>query len=111
MREQRRLSRERQIMEHIEKSDVAGENRHRFLHVLKAKLDIFVRCRGDVASLPDFPRIDIEPEDRLPAPAFAQIKREQTNAASDIQDRLLRAAKTVRRRRDKRDRAAACSRT
>jgi hypothetical protein len=43
--------------------------------------------------LPDFSRSNIEAKGRLPATAFAQIKREQTKPAADIQDRFLRAAK------------------
>ena len=82
-------------MKHIEKSNVAGENGHRSAYILIAQMDVPIGGRGDGASLPDFPRIDIEAQERLPATAFAQIKREQTKPAADIQDRLLRAAKKL----------------
>jgi hypothetical protein len=39
------------------------------------------------------PRIDIEPEDRLSATAFPEVKREQTKPAPKIQDRLVRSTK------------------
>jgi hypothetical protein len=86
-------------MKHIEKSNVARENWNRFPHVLMAQIDVSIGARGDAAPLPDFPSIDIEAQDRLPATAFAKIKREQTKPAADIQDRVLRAAKEFVSRR------------
>ena len=86
-------------MKHIEKGNVAGENRNRSPDVLMAQIDVPIGGRGDGASLPDFPLIDIETQKRLLATAFAQIKREQAEPATDIQDRLLRAAKELVRGR------------
>ena len=75
-------------MQDIKESDVAGENRQRPLHIMQAKFDIFVLFRGDFAPVTDLSRIDIQSEHRLPAGALAEIKRQQTDAASDIQDRV-----------------------
>ena len=80
-------------MKHIEESDVAGENWNRSLDILMAKIDVPIAIRRDATSLSDFARVDIESEDRLRATAFTQIKREQTNPAADVQDRLVRATK------------------
>jgi len=82
-------------MKHIEKSNVAGENRHRSDYVLMTQIDIPIGGRGEAVSLPDFPRIDIEAQKRLPATPFAQIKPQQTKPAADIQDRILRVAKEL----------------
>jgi hypothetical protein len=79
-------------MKHIEQSNVAGESWNRSLDILTAKIDVPV-ARRDATSLSCFPRIDVESEDRLPATAFTQVKREQTKPAADIQDRLVRATK------------------
>jgi hypothetical protein len=62
---------------------------------LKAQVDIFVSLPRDVRSLPNFPFIDIQSEDWLPAPTLAQIERQQPHAASDIEDRFLRARKQL----------------
>jgi len=80
-------------MKHVEQSNVAGENWDRFLHILRAKIDVPVARRRDATSLPCFPRIDIESQERLPATAFSQIKREQTKSAADVQNWLVRATK------------------
>lgn len=82
-------------MKHIEQSNVAGESRERSPYVLLAQIDVPIGGCGDGASLPDFPRINIEAQERLPATAFAQIKREQAKPAADIQDRSLGAAKEL----------------
>ena len=80
-------------MKHVEQNYVAGERRNRSLDILRAKVDVIIARCGNATSLFDFPRIDIESEDRLPATAFAQIKREQTKSTADIQDRLVRLMK------------------
>ena len=78
-----------QIMENVEKSDVAGKSRERFLNIVKAKLDLFIIVRGDFRSVTNLSCVDIEAEHRLPAGAFPKIKRQETDAATDIQDRIL----------------------
>ena len=54
---------------------------------MKAKIDIAVLGGRDRHSVTNFAGVEIEPEDRLPAGAFAQIKREQSHAAADVEDR------------------------
>ena len=80
-------------MQHIEQSNVAGESWNWPLNILTAKIDVPMASRRDATSLSDFPRIDVESDDRLRASAFTQIKREQTKPAANIQDRLVRATK------------------
>ncbi len=80
-------------MKHIEQSNIAGENGNRSLDILMVKVDVAIASRRDATSLSDFARIDIKSQDRLPATAFTQIKREQTHPAADVQDRLVRVTK------------------
>ena len=76
-------------MQDVEESDVARESRQWLLHVMQAELDTFILFRGDFAAVTNLARIDIQPEHRLPAGAFPKIKPEQTDAASDIQHRMI----------------------
>lgn len=76
-------------MEDVEESDVARENRQWLLHVVEAKLDVLIMFRGDFAAVTNLARINVQSEQRLPAAALAKIKSEQTNAATDIEDRIL----------------------
>ena len=76
-------------MEHIEEHDVAAKLRERFLRILLVKTDIAIAISRRISGVPDFSRIDIEPGDRLRAAAFAQIKREQADAATDIENRFI----------------------
>jgi hypothetical protein len=64
------------------------------LDILRTEIDVLV-VRRDAYSPPNFPRIKIESEDRLPAATFPQVKREQANSAADIQNRFVRAAKQL----------------
>ena len=89
--QERCLLRHGQIMKHIEKRNVAGESRNRPLDISMAKIDLSITSGRDLSSLANFPRIEIESENRLPAAAFAQIKRQQTDATADIQHRFGRA--------------------
>src|SRR5688500_13992677 len=77
-------------MEDVEESDVALKNRQRLLHVVQAELDILISFRGDFTAVTNLARIDIQTKHRLPATAFPEIQPEQTNAATDIQNRILR---------------------
>ena len=76
-------------MEHIEEHDVAAKLRERFLRILLVKTDIAIAISRRISGVPDFSRIDIESGDRLRAAAFAQIKREQADAATDIENRFI----------------------
>ena len=76
-------------MEDIEERDVSLKLRDRFLDILLVKTDVPVATSRDIIGVPDFSRIDIESGDRLRAAAFAQIKREQTDSATDIENRLI----------------------
>jgi hypothetical protein len=86
-------------VKHIEKRNRTGKGRERSLNILRAKLDIFVTLLRNAHPLPDFPCINIQSQDGLPAAAFTQIKREQANTASDIEDRIVRAGKKLIGRR------------
>jgi hypothetical protein len=88
MREQRLLFRHRQIVQHIEESDVSAKFRERVLRILMTKFDIVVRRFRDPRTLSDFSRVHINSQDRLAASAFPQIKRQQPDTASHIEDRL-----------------------
>ena len=77
-------------MEDVEERDVARENREGLLHIVQAELDILILLRGDFAAVANFACIHIQTEDRLPAGAFSKIKPQQPNAATDIQDRVIR---------------------
>ena len=83
---------ERQIMQHIEEDNIPGEFWERLLNILVTEIDVRVVSPRDALALLDLSGVQIETEDRLVATAFAQIKREQTDAASDIEDRLARTA-------------------
>src|SRR5438045_781334 len=80
-------------MEHIEERDVAAKLRERFLRILLVKTDIAIAISRRISGVPDFSRIDIEADDWLRAAAFAQIKREQTDAATDIENWFIRSVK------------------
>ncbi len=79
-------------MQHIKKHNIPGEMREQSLNVLVTKIDVLVVVLRNALSLSDLARIQIKSEDRLPATALAQIKRQQTDTASDIENRLGRAA-------------------
>ncbi|MEY2558875.1 MAG: hypothetical protein QOE34_2300 [Verrucomicrobiota bacterium] len=79
-------------MEHIKKNHIAGEIRQRLLNILPAQFDALVMSLRDALSVPDLSRIEIEPQDRVPATALAKIKSEQTDAAAEIEDRPVRIA-------------------
>jgi len=80
-------------MQHIEESDVAGENGDRSQDILMAKIDIPIASRRDATALFDFSSVEIEPEDWLPAPALTQVKREQTQPAAYVQNWFVRTVK------------------
>ena len=77
-------------MQDIEESDVAGKSRQRLLHVVQAELDVLILLRGDLAAVTNFARIDVQAEHGMTASALAEIEGEQPNAATDIEDRILR---------------------
>jgi hypothetical protein len=87
-REQGSLLRLGQIMQDIEERDVAGKSRDRGLNILKAQFHIAITFGRDLTSVTNLARVDIQTEDRLGAGALAQIKRQQSNAAPDVQDRF-----------------------
>lgn len=77
-------------MEHVEESDVPRENRQRFPNILKAQLDIFIARRRDLRPVSDLSLVQVQAEHGLPALAFPQIKGQQPDAATDVQDGILR---------------------
>ena len=79
-------------MQHIKKNNVAGEVRQRLLNILVMKINVRVMGFDNSLAVPDLSRIQIESEDPLPANTLAQIKREQTDAAPQIENRLGRVA-------------------
>src|SRR5205085_8660921 len=89
MRQERVLRRLGQIVKHIKESNVAGENRNRSEHVLVSKIDIVIVGGGDPAPVANLARIQIEPEHRLAAGAFAKVKGQQADAAPDIENGIL----------------------
>src|SRR5881394_329471 len=79
MVQKRSLFRRRKIVEDVEERDVAGEFRNRFLDVVETKIDVAIISLGNTSAIPNFPGIDIQPDDRLAAAAFAQIKRQKSH--------------------------------
>ena len=80
-------------MEHIEERDVAAKLRERFLRILLVKTDIAIAISRRISGVPDFSSIDIESGNGLRAAAFPQIKREQTDAATNIENRFIQSVK------------------
>jgi len=79
-------------MQHIEKDNVSREFRERLLNILVTEVDVRIVSLRDPLALLDLSCVQVETEERVPAPAFAKIKPEQTNAASNVQDRLAQVA-------------------
>jgi hypothetical protein len=99
VREQRLLFRHRQIVQHIEERDVSAKLRERVLRILMTKFDIVVARLRDPRTRPDFSRVHINAQDRLAASAFPQIKRQQPDTATHIEDRL--GGRTQQLKRDR----------
>src|SRR6478672_3959167 len=88
-------------MQHIEERDVTGKIRDRGLDILKPKLDVAIMVGCNPGAVTNLARIDVEAEDRLRAGALAQIKREQSDSASDIENRFGgKSEKLVGRRKN-----------
>ena len=80
-------------MEHIEERDVSAKLRNRFPNILLVKTDVAIAISRRISGVPDFSSIDIESGNGLRTAAFAQIKREQTDAATNIENRFIGPAK------------------
>lgn len=77
-------------MKDVEERNVPAKIRRRALNILAAKLNIFIMLPRDLGPVSNFARIQVHSENGLRKAAFPQIKTEQPDSASDIQDRLRR---------------------
>ena len=78
-------------MQDIEKRDVPLELRQRMKEVVLDEAQLLAFARNHFARLPDLAAIDIIAGDGRTKAAFAQVKRQQPNAATDVEERLPRA--------------------
>jgi hypothetical protein len=85
----------REVMQDVEERDVSLEFRERMNEVVLDKAQLLTFARNNFAGLPDFAAIDIVAGDNRLKPAFAQVKRQQPDAAADIQERLVRGVQQV----------------
>src|SRR5438477_1091551 len=86
-RQQRALLRQWKIMEHIEERDVSAKLRNRLPNILLVKTDVAIAISRRISGVPDFWSIDIESGNGSRATGCRQIKREQTDAATNIDKR------------------------
>jgi hypothetical protein len=75
-------------MQDIEQSHVAAEVSELLRDIVFHEADPGVTRRRNARGFAHLPNIDIEADDRLLEPTLAQIKRQQTNAATDVEDGL-----------------------
>src|ERR1041384_4052835 len=81
-------------MQQIKHRNIAGKTRNRFADIHTTQLNIGItRCYS--LSAFRFSLVYVESKNRCPKTPFTKIKREQTNSATDIQDRRIRATKQL----------------
>ena len=74
--QERPLNVDRQVMKNVKERDVAAERRKIAPDIMITDFKIVVAVLSDGRSVIDFSDVGVEPEDRMPATAFAQIQAE-----------------------------------
>ena len=82
-------------MEDVEERDMALEFRERVGQVVIKKSQPLASAGNHFARLPDFARIDIVSGNGRLKAALAQVKWEETDAATDVEERFGRSAQQL----------------